>query len=193
MRVLWKWKTKELMHRLGHSMMQAPLRYQHSTDRRARQIPEEMDRQITRRDKGKRKRPPEARVCSSQRAKPGRFRRMRFDRYTVILLTLRPDAPVMTDEQAAELQDRHLAHGADLQDRGLVLARGPLTEQDDERFRGFSIWSVDAATAREHAEADPAVRAGRLAVNVMTWMMPAGNIQFIQVRAPRSVAEAMAD
>ena len=118
---------------------------------------------------------------------------MRFDRYTVTLLTLRPDAPVMTDEQAAELQDRHLAHGADLQDRGLILARGPLTEQDDERFRGFSIWSVDAATAREHAEADPAVRAGRLAVHVMTWMMPAGNLQFAQVRAPRSVAEAMAD
>ena len=118
---------------------------------------------------------------------------MQFDRYTVILLTLRPDAPAMTDQQADELQDRHLAHGADLQDRGLILARGPLTEQDDERFRGFSIWSVDAATARERAEADPAVRAGRLAVDVMTWMMPAGNVQFAQVRAPRSVAEAMAD
>ena len=118
---------------------------------------------------------------------------MRFDRYTAILLTLRPDAPVMTDEQAAELHDRHLAHGADLQHRGVILARGPLTDQDDERFRGFSVWSVDAATARAHAEADPAVQAGRLAVTVMTWMMPAGNIQFAQVRAPRSVAEAMAD
>jgi len=118
---------------------------------------------------------------------------MRFDRYTVTLLTLRPDAPAMTDEQADELQDRHLAHGADLQDRGLILARGPLTEQDDERFRGLSIWSVDTATARTHVEADPAVRAGRLAVTVMTWMMPAGNIQFTQVRAPRSLAEAMAD
>jgi uncharacterized protein len=117
---------------------------------------------------------------------------MRFDRYTVILLTLRPDAPVMTDDQAAELQDRHMAHGADLQDRGLVLARGPLTDQDDERFRGFSIWSVDATTAREHAEADPAVRAGRLAVNVMTWMMPTGNLQFAKVQAPRSIAEAVA-
>ncbi|HZM77986.1 MAG TPA: YciI family protein [Candidatus Limnocylindrales bacterium] len=118
---------------------------------------------------------------------------MRFDRYTVILLTLRPDAPVMTDEEAAELQDRHLAHGADLQERGLVLARGPLTEQDDERYRGFSIWSVDPKTARQHAEADPAVQIGRLAVNVMMWMMPAGNIQFTKVRPPRSIAEAMAD
>jgi uncharacterized protein len=118
---------------------------------------------------------------------------MRFDRYTVTLLTLRPDAPEMTDDEAADLQDRHLAHGADLQDRGLILARGPMTEQDDERYRGFSIWSVDAATARQHAEADPAVRIGRLAVDVMTWMMPAGNIQFARVRAPRSIAEAMAD
>jgi uncharacterized protein len=118
---------------------------------------------------------------------------MRFDRYTVILLTLRPDAPDMTDEERDELQDRHLAHGADLQDRGLILARGPLTDQDDERLRGFSVWSVDQATAREHAEADPAVRVGRLAVNVMTWMMPAGNIQFGKVRAPRSVAEAVED
>ena len=123
----------------------------------------------------------------------GSFRGVEFDRFTVILLTLRVDAPVMTDEQAAELQDRHLAHGAAMQERGLVLARGPLTDQDDESFRGFSVWSVDQATAREHAEADPAVRAGRLAVNVMTWMMPAGNMQFTKVRAPRSVAEATGD
>lgn len=118
---------------------------------------------------------------------------MQFDRYTVILLTLRPDTPVMTDDEAADLQDRHLAYGADLQDRGLVLARGPLVDQDDERFRGYSIWSVDPETARSHAEADPAVKVGRLAVNVMTWMMPAGNLQFSKVKAPRSIAEVMAD
>ena len=118
---------------------------------------------------------------------------MQFDRYTVILLTLRPDAPAMTDEEAADLQDRHLAHGADLRDRGLVLVRGPLTDQDDERFRGFSIWSVDQETARHHAEADPAVQAGRLAVEVMTWMTPAGNLHFTDVRSPRSIAEATED
>ncbi|MEU4288879.1 YciI family protein [Kribbella sp. NPDC026596] len=118
---------------------------------------------------------------------------MRFDRYTVIVLTLRPDPPVLSDEQATELQNRHLAYGAGLQERGLVLARGPLTDQDDDRFRGFSIWSVDQETARAHAEADPAVRAGRLAVHVMTWMMPAGNLTFAKVRPPHSLAEAMED
>ncbi|TDD26971.1 hypothetical protein E1218_11575 [Kribbella turkmenica] len=118
---------------------------------------------------------------------------MEFDRYTVILLTLRGDAPQLGEAEAAALQDRHLAHGAEMQERGLVLARGPLVDQDDERYRGFSVWSVDAETARGYAEADPAVRIGRLAVNVMTWMMPAGNVQFNKVRAPRSVAEAIGD
>lgn len=118
---------------------------------------------------------------------------MQFDRYTVILLTLRPDAPAMTDAEATALQDRHLAHGADMQDRGLVLARGPLTDQDDERYRGFSIWSVDQETARAHAEADPAVQAGRLAVNVMTWLMPTGNLHFTKVHPPRSTTEATTD
>jgi uncharacterized protein len=55
------------------------------------------------------------------------------------------------------------------------------------------MMSVDPATARELCRADPAVRAGRLAVQVMTWMVPAGNVHFEQVRAPRSLAEAAAD
>jgi len=37
------------------------------------------------------------------------------------------------------------------------------------------------------------VRAGRLAVQVMTWMVPAGNIRFENVPAPRSMTEASAD
>ncbi|MEV8371559.1 YciI family protein [Kribbella sp. NPDC056861] len=118
---------------------------------------------------------------------------MKFDQFTVTILTLRPDAPVLTDEEAAALQDRHLAHGADLQDRGIILARGPLTDQDDESLRGISIWSVDQATARAQAEADPPVQIGRLSVQVMTWLMPAGNLSFTQVRAPRSIAEATSD
>jgi uncharacterized protein len=114
---------------------------------------------------------------------------MEFDAYTVTMLRLRDDAPVMTEAEAGELQDRHLAHGADLQDRGIILARGPFVDQDDPQFRGFSIWSVDQETARAYAEADPAVRVGRLAVTVLTWMMPAGNLKFGKVRAPRSRAE----
>jgi len=116
-------------------------------------------------------------------------RRMQFDRHTLVLLVLREDAPELSDDEAAELQDRHLAFRADLRERGHLIAGGPLDEQDDERLRGISIMSCDAETARRLSDEDPAVQAGRLEAQVMTWMVPAGNVRFERVRGPRSIAE----
>ncbi len=114
---------------------------------------------------------------------------MRFDQHTLVLLVRAPDAPELSDDEADALQDAHLAFRADLRDQGYLVGGGPLLNQDDERLRGISVMSVDPATARELCEADPAVRAGRLAVQVMTWMVPAGNVRFDSVPAPRSMAE----
>ena len=118
---------------------------------------------------------------------------MQFDRHTLVLLVLRPDAPERTEDEAAELQDRHLAFRADLRDRGFLIGGGPLVDQDDERLRGISIMACDPETARRLSNEDPAVQAGRLAVEVMTWMVPAGNVRFESVSAPRSLAEAAED
>jgi uncharacterized protein len=115
---------------------------------------------------------------------------MKFDRHTVVLLVRPADAPELSDAEADALQDAHLAFRADLREQGYLLAGGPLLDQEDERLRGFSVMSVDPATAGELCSADPAVRAGRLAVHVMTWMVPAGNIRFDHVSAPRSLADA---
>ena len=81
----------------------------------------------------------------------------------------------------------------DLRDRGFLIGGGPLVDQDDERLRGISIMACDPETARRLSNEDPAVQAGRLAVEVMTWMVPAGNVRFESVRAPRSLAEAAED
>ena len=118
---------------------------------------------------------------------------MQFDRHTLVLLVRRPDAKELADEEAAELQDRHLAFRADLRDRGHLIGGGPLVDQDDERLRSISIWTCDPETARRLSNEDPAVQAGRLAVEVMTWMVPAGNVRFESVSAPRSLAEAAED
>lgn len=118
---------------------------------------------------------------------------MRFDHHTVILLVRPPDAPELSEEAAAALQDAHLAHQADLIDQGHIVAAGPLAGQDDERLRGICVLSVDPETARRLYSTDPAVRAGRLAIEVMTWMVPEGNVAFERVRAPRSMAEALGD
>jgi uncharacterized protein YciI len=118
---------------------------------------------------------------------------MEFDRHTLVLLVRRPDAPELTDGEAAELQDRHLAFRADLRDRGYLIGGGPLVDQDDDRLRGISVMLCDPETARRLSNEDPAVRAGRLAVEVMTWIVPAGNVRFENVPAPRSMAEAAED
>jgi uncharacterized protein YciI len=118
---------------------------------------------------------------------------MEFDRHTLVLLVRPPDAPELSEQEADALQDAHLAFRADLREQGYLLAGGPLLDPDDEHLRGVSVWSVDPVTARELNGADPAVRAGRLAVQVMTWLVPAGNIRFENVPAPRSTAEAAAD
>jgi uncharacterized protein len=118
---------------------------------------------------------------------------MKFDQHTVVLLVRPPDAPELTDQEADALQDAHLAFRANLRDQGYLLAGGPLQNQDDDHLRGLSVMSVDPETARTLCNADPAVQAGRLSVQVMTWMVPANNIHFKHVSAPRSLSEAPSD
>jgi len=61
---------------------------------------------------------------------------MRFDQHTLVLLVTPADAPDLPDDEAAAVQDAHLASQADLYDKGLLLAAGPFDGQDDERLRG---------------------------------------------------------
>lgn len=112
---------------------------------------------------------------------------MQFDRFTITLLILRPDAPELDDEGAAALQDAHMAHLAELHDAGYLLAAGPLL---DEKFRGLSILNVGPERAVELKEQDPAVRAGRYSIKAMPWIVPGGAVSFSRTRFPRSTAEA---
>ncbi len=118
---------------------------------------------------------------------------MDFDRFTVTLLILRPDAPQLDEERAAALQDAHLSHLADLHEAGHLLAAGPLLGGPDQRFRGLSILNVEPDEARALKEQDPAVRAGRFSIVALPWMVPRGAIAFSPARFPRSIAEAEAD
>jgi uncharacterized protein YciI len=114
-----------------------------------------------------------------------------FDRFSVVLLVLRPDAPELEPEAARALQDAHLAHLARLHEQGWLLAAGPLAFDDpDEPLAGLSILGVDVDEARALAEEDPAVRAGRFSARVYPWMVPAGALSHSATRFPRSVADA---
>jgi len=110
---------------------------------------------------------------------------VRFELFTIALLTLRDDAPQLDEETAAALQNSHMAHNADLHEGGHLLVAGPLP---DARFRGLSVWDAEPERLRVLREQDPAVRAGRLAAEVMRWMVPDGTVAFSRTRLPRPAA-----
>jgi len=114
-------------------------------------------------------------------------RSVKFDQFTVVLLMLRPDAPELDEAAATALQDAHLAFLAELHEAGHLLAAGPLS---DDGFRGLSILNAGPDEARRLTEQDPAVRAGRFALKVMPWMVPAGAVSFSPTRFPHTIAEA---
>ncbi|GAB3957983.1 YciI family protein [Micromonospora vulcania] len=117
---------------------------------------------------------------------------MRFDQHTVVLLVRPPDAPELPQDAADLLQDAHLAHQAGLVEQGLVLAAGPFLDPDDVALRGFVVLSIAPDEARALYGNDPAVRAGQLAVRVMSWLVPEGNVRFEGVPIPRSMLETAA-
>ncbi|MDQ2943852.1 MAG: YciI family protein [Candidatus Dormibacteraeota bacterium] len=110
---------------------------------------------------------------------------VQLDHFSVVLLILRPDAPILDDAAAARLQDAHMAHLAGLHEGGYLIAAGPLS---DEKFRGLNILNVKPETARVLAEQDPAVLAGRFSVKVIPWIVPRGAVSYSRTRFPRSVS-----
>ena len=119
---------------------------------------------------------------------------VRFDRFSIVLLYRDPDAPELSDEEGAALQDAHLDHLATLHEAGHLLAAGPTAlGEPDEELRGLSILNVDVDRARELSEADPGVRAGLFRLKIMPWMVPAGAIAHTLTRFPHSSAEATGD
>jgi uncharacterized protein len=101
-----------------------------------------------------------------------------FDEHTIVFLVRPPGPPQLSDEELDRLQVEHLTYLRDLQRRGLILANGPLAEQTDERMRGMTVYGVPLEEALALANADPMVRAGRLAIEGARWWTAAGTAVF---------------
>jgi hypothetical protein len=111
---------------------------------------------------------------------------MELEVFELVFLRLRSDAPDLDDETSARLQGEHLAFYNRLRGEGTVVTNGPVLNQPDETLRGLGFFRTGSlAAAREIAEQDPAVVAGRLAIEVMTWWCPPGTMT--QPGAPLTV------
>jgi uncharacterized protein len=99
-----------------------------------------------------------------------------LDTVTLVLLRRGPRAAEYTGEELEALQERHLAYLDEMRRRGHMAAAGPFSDQPDESLRGICLYITDPAETRRLAEADPMVRAGRLAVEVMRWSFLRGEV-----------------
>lgn len=115
---------------------------------------------------------------------------MDFDSYTVVLLVTPDDPPQLTDDEAVRLQDAHLSHLAELHDRGMLLAAGPLGDASGRRYyRGLSILRCEPEEALRLKGNDPAVQAGVFELVAMPWRLPAGAMHFSPTTFPRSTRD----
>jgi uncharacterized protein YciI len=101
-----------------------------------------------------------------------------LEAFELVMLRRPADAPSYDDETLDRIQSEHLAYHAQLRAAGHVVTNGPLTGQPDDSLRGLTFYRTGSLDeARRLAEADPAVVAGRLAVDVMSWYCPAGTMR----------------
>jgi uncharacterized protein YciI len=99
-----------------------------------------------------------------------------FDRYTLVLLRRPSDAPDLPEAELDRLQEEHLAHLASLREHGL-LAAGPFRDQEDESLRGMCVFDRTIAEAKELLSSDPAIRAGRMQAELLTWLTRKGALR----------------
>ncbi|HEX9597935.1 MAG TPA: YciI family protein [Gaiellaceae bacterium] len=100
-----------------------------------------------------------------------------LERYTFVLLRRPPDAPDYPEGRLEEIQEQHLAHLQAMRERGVLLLAGPFDDQPDESLRGLGVYTTGLEETRELTARDPAVIAGRLAADVMTWWTLPGSLR----------------
>ena len=99
---------------------------------------------------------------------------MTMQKYFIVFLKSGPERS-QTQEEAAKLQEQHLAYLGGLFQKGIINLNGP-TDGGNAEIRGFSVYNVATKEqALEYASNDPMVKAGRLVVEVHPWWLAKGS------------------
>ncbi|HBX67282.1 MAG: hypothetical protein CL670_01120 [Balneola sp.] len=96
-----------------------------------------------------------------------------MQKYFIVFLKSGPERS-QTEAEAMKLQEQHLAYLGGLYEKGIINLNGPTDGTGD--IRGFSVYNVaNIEKARELANNDPMVKAGRLEVEVHPWWLAKGS------------------
>jgi uncharacterized protein YciI len=110
-----------------------------------------------------------------------------MESFQLVLLVRAPTWKKLPDEEAKALQSAHLAHLEKMWETGKAVVCGPFDNQADPAFRGACVYAAKTVEeARELAGQDPAVKAGQLRVEVMTWWVGKGYMTFPKTPAAKS-------
>ncbi|MBZ0111183.1 MAG: DUF885 family protein [Thermoanaerobaculia bacterium] len=103
-----------------------------------------------------------------------------FDSYWMVFLMRGDQAAKLSDAELGEIQRGHLAHLSRLHQDGHTLVAGPFEAGETEPMRGIVLYPGDLTEeeVRALAEDDPAVRAGRLRIDLRKWWTGAGAVTF---------------
>ena len=102
-----------------------------------------------------------------------------FDTWWLVLLK-KGESRSQGDDDAQKIQMQHLQHLSKMRQSGKMKVAGPLEVAPDYPIRGICFYdgSLSEEEVRKLVEADPAVKAGRLTVEVIKWWLPKGGVVF---------------
>lgn len=116
---------------------------------------------------------------SEEISKPETFEMQQGDttyvmqKYFMVFLKSGPERS-QTEQEAMEIQEKHLAYLQKMAEEGKTSLTGPMG--DDGEVRGIVVYNTATLKeARDLAEGDPAVQAGRLVVEVHPWWAAKGS------------------
>ncbi|MBP6823539.1 MAG: hypothetical protein KA368_18460, partial [Acidobacteria bacterium] len=95
-----------------------------------------------------------------------------LETYQLGLLRNGPNSGTGTKEEAEKIQAGHMANIGKMAQSGKLIAAGPM--MDDGDLRGIFLFKASMEEARALAAEDPAIKAGRLRMEIFTWMGPKG-------------------
>ena len=96
---------------------------------------------------------------------------------TLVVLRRPSDAPELSEDELDRIQERHRAFLDEQLAAGALAAAGPFRDQHDETLRGLCVYRTGVDETRRIVAGDPAIRAGRMSGEVITWWFRAGQVR----------------
>jgi len=95
-----------------------------------------------------------------------------MDHYVVGFLRKGPSWTGVETAETRKIQEGHMANIRRMAETGKLIVAGPFTDNGD--IRGIFIFKTSMEDAKQLAEADPAIKAGRLVLELHPWFAAKG-------------------